>query len=272
MKQIITDLTFLSAPSTKLEFVDDTGIHKEEGLEIVSQIKEVMEADETILALSAPQIGIRKRIICIRFGKEIKTFINPIIKTKGAQIISFETNASMPNKEIAIKRSKEIDVAYYTDEFKYEDNKFLNSAARVFEQQYQLLDGIIPGRVLNIFNADRQIEAIDVPSIVDAIWSGGGLVVDIETEEDHLTTNNIEVIAEILEGYCQQFKVIGENLRDSQDELTKVVYNNFYKQELIIRGIIKAIEPEGSTIKLNREQRRAAQKDAKRAARKAAGK
>ena len=47
-------------------------------------------------------------------------------------------------KEILITRPEEITVVYYTDEFKYEENKLLGIAARVFDQSCQLLDGITP--------------------------------------------------------------------------------------------------------------------------------
>lgn len=272
METIIKDLSILSEPSEKLSFMDDSGIHKEEGLEIIGKIKEVMEADKTILSLTASQIGIKKRVFCIRFGEQIKTFINPILKKKGKPVVSFETNASLPNKEIAICRPEEIEVAYYTEDFKYEDNKFLGSAAKVFDQAYQLIDGIVPGYVFDVLEPDHKINGNDLISILAAEYSGGGLVVDIETEEDHFTTDDLQPVAEFLGTCCDRFTSLGKILMESDDIGIRVVYKNLKFQEQVIQGKIQVEEdiPEGP--KLNREQRRALDKQVKKHNAKKAGK
>lgn len=147
MVEIIKDIEQLINPSSPLEFLTEQGINKEEGLEIISKLKEAMEADSTILALAAPQIGINSRIFCIRFNDQIKTFINPIVTKKGNYEIKPETFVSMPGKEILITRPEELTVVYYTEEFKYEENKLLGAAARLFDQHYQLLDGVTPAEL-----------------------------------------------------------------------------------------------------------------------------
>ena len=57
----------------------------------------LLEGDANLMAISAPQIGIEKRIFCIKFNDEIKTFINPIITKKSDYKIVTET-CSMPGK------------------------------------------------------------------------------------------------------------------------------------------------------------------------------
>ena len=141
---IITTLEKLQKPAEPLQFLTDKGIEKEEGEAIIKQLKDVLEADKTLVALAAPQIGIEKRIFCMRFKDTIKTFIIPIVTKKSQYIIQPETFSSMPGKEILITRPEDITVVYYTDEFKYEENKLLGIAARVFDQSCQLLDGITP--------------------------------------------------------------------------------------------------------------------------------
>lgn len=145
-RKIRTDLSKLVA-SEPLRFMADAGIDqeaKEEGLAIIEQLKKILSSSAELVALSAPQIGINKRIFCIKFNDVIKTFINPIIKNKKGSMIAPETCASLPGKEILIARPEEITAVYYTDEFKYEDNKLLGAAARIFDQQYNLLEGISP--------------------------------------------------------------------------------------------------------------------------------
>lgn len=168
MDKIIYDLEALSAPSEPLTFLSDNGAQTEEGNEIISKLKEVMENDKELLALSAPQIGINKRIFCLRFSDQIKTFINPIITKKKGLNIVVETCASMPGKEIVIGRPEEITVVYYNDEFKYEDNKLIGASASLFDQQAQILDGILPselGLVSDIEN-DGKIEDADLAEII----------------------------------------------------------------------------------------------------------
>ena len=145
--EIIYDIDVLSVPSEPLTFLTDQGAKTEEGEEIISKIKEVMEANTELLALAAPQIGINKRIFCLRFNDQIKTFINPIITKKKGLNIVVETCASMPGKEIVIGRPEEITVVYYNDEFKYEDNKLVGVAASMFDQQAQILDGVLPSEL-----------------------------------------------------------------------------------------------------------------------------
>lgn len=168
MNSIITDLEKLAQPAEPLTFLTDTGAQTEEGSKIISQIKDVMDKNPELLALSAPQIGINKRIFCLRFNDQIKTFINPIItKKKGLNII-IETCASMPGKEIVTGRPEEITVVYYNEDFKYEDNKLLGVAASMFDQQAQILDGVLPSELglVSDIELDGKIEENDLEEII----------------------------------------------------------------------------------------------------------
>ncbi len=168
MESIIYDIDVLAIPSEPLTFLTEQGAKTEEGKEIICKIKEVMEANTELLALAAPQIGINKRIFCLRFNDQIKTFINPIItKKKGLNII-IETCASMPGKEIVIGRPEEITVVYYNDEFKYEDNKLIGIAASMFDQQAQILDGVLPSELglVSDIAEDGKIEESDMVEII----------------------------------------------------------------------------------------------------------
>ena len=165
MEQIITEIT---QPSGPLEFLTEAGAQTEEGLEIIGKIKAAMEAEESILALAAPQIGINKRIFCLRFNDQIRTFINPIITKKNGLKIVIETCASMPGKEIVIGRPEEVTVVYYNEDFKYEDNKLVGVAASMFDQQAQILDGVLPSELglVSDIEEDGKIEEEDMAEII----------------------------------------------------------------------------------------------------------
>lgn len=222
METIIFDLEKLAQPSEPLTFLSEEGAKTEEGTEIVAKIKEVMEANPDMLALSAPQIGINKRIFCLRFNDQIKTFINPIItKKKGLNII-IETCSSMPGKEIVIGRPEEITAVYYNEEFKYEDNKLLGAAACLFDQQAQILDGVLPNEL--------------------------GLVSDLEEDGKIEDTD----LAEIIPFYKDTFlpsKLACLNKAIESDETASKDFSRLKFTEGVINGRIAVVEPEEETNK-----------------------
>lgn len=222
MESIIYDIEVLSTPSEPLTFLTEEGAKTEEGDEIIKKIKEVMENNPELLALAAPQIGINKRIFCLRFNDQIKTFINPIITKKKGLAIVIETCASMPGKEIVIGRPEEVTVVYYNDAFKYEDNKLIGAAASMFDQQAQILDGVLPSEL--------------------------GLVSDIE-EDGKIEDSDL---AEIIPFYKDTFlptRLASLNESISADEEAKKYFNQLKFTEGVINGRNAVIEPESETAK-----------------------
>jgi peptide deformylase len=219
MVEIITDIQKLTTAAKPLQFLTEQGIEKDEGLEIISKIKEAMAADTTILALAAPQIGIDSRIFCIRFDDQIKTFINPVVTKKGKYEIKPETFVSMPGKEVLITRPEELTVVYYTEEFKYEENKLLGAAARLFDQHCQLLDGVTPAEL--------------------------GLVSDVETDGS-LADLSDEEIVQVTDIYKQFIKAKAAALQteiEKDPELEKA-YKQLKFTEKVITGEALVISDE----------------------------
>lgn len=217
MKQIITDVERLTQPSEPLEFLTESGAQTEEGLEIINKIKSVMETDESILALAAPQIGINKRIFCLRFSDQIKAFINPIITKKSGLNIVIEICASMPGKEIVIGRPEEVTVVYYNEDFKYEDNKLIGVAASMFDQQAQLLDGVLPSELglVSDVEEDGKIEEADLAEIIPFY-------------KDTFLPSRLASLKDVIES----------------DEEAKKGYQQLKFTEGVINGRIAVVEPE----------------------------
>lgn len=211
MVEIITDIQKLTMAAKPLQFLTEQGIEKDEGLEIINKIKEAMEANTTILALAAPQIGIDSRIFCIRFDDQIKTFINPIVTKKGKYEIKPETFVSMPGKEVLITRPEELTVVYYTEEFKYEENKLLGAAARLFDQHCQLLDGVTPAEL--------------------------GLVSDVETDGSlaDLSEEEIVQVTDIYKQFIKAKAAALQNEIEKDPELEKA-YKQLKFTEKVITG------------------------------------
>ena len=240
MKELIKDLEILSKPARPLVFATDKGIEKEEGLKIIADLKEFMDANPDLIALAAPQIGIDKRVFCIRFDNDIKFFLNPIVTKKSKFEITAETFSSWPGKEFLVTRPTEISVIYYTKDFKYEDNKLLGPAAKIFDQQIQLLDGVIPSDL--------------------------GLVSDIE-EDGKISDLTEDELAEAISIYKKFIAAKTAELSKElkADEALEKQYKQLKFTEDVITGRTQVIvdNPEKT---MNREQRRAAAKQAKKIA------
>lgn len=211
---------------------------REEADNIVKDLKQVLETNPNLVAISAPQLGINKRIFCIRFNDVIKTFINPIVKIRSeAKFINIETNL-FEGKSVAIARPKEIEVVYYTDELKMEDNKLLDLAAAIFMQQYNLLDAIIPGRALEL-DVDILSEA-DLPLLMDATYSGSGYIFDPEKDNYDLDT-----VADYLSSFMQGCSDELNYLCESDNEDLKKAARHLRFTEQVILGRTKVIDQEG---------------------------
>lgn len=110
--------------------------------EIVLALKKTIEKNN-LVSLSAPAIGYKKRIFCIKFQEEIKTFINPVITTyKGLQL-SRERCTSIPNKEFIIPRNNDILVTYQRANGSIESRQIVGLAALIFQHELNHLDGML---------------------------------------------------------------------------------------------------------------------------------
>lgn len=110
--------------------------------EITNALKRTIEK-ENIVALSANAIGYDKRIFCIKFDEEIKTFINPVIvKAEGLQL-SREKCTSIPGKEFIVPRNTNLNVIYQRPMGKAESRQLLGVAAFIFQHELQHLDGVL---------------------------------------------------------------------------------------------------------------------------------
>lgn len=137
--EIETDYDKLSEPSEEV-------ILKKESIETRSTIlklKNTIRANENMVGLSAPQIGIRKRIICINFNGDIRTMINPLITDREGLELTRESCHSIPGKEFIINRNNKISITYTTPLGKIETVQLLGLAAFIAQHQVEHLDGIL---------------------------------------------------------------------------------------------------------------------------------
>lgn len=136
---IITDYDKLSERCDEFDLTKKNN----EAQEIIVKLKQIIRSDETIAGLSANQIGYNKRIICINFNGDIRTFINPIIEKAEGLELSRESCHSIPDKEYIRIRQNKITVTYQTPLAKIETVELAGMAARVMQHHIDHLDGLL---------------------------------------------------------------------------------------------------------------------------------
>jgi peptide deformylase len=110
--------------------------------DIVVSLKKTVR-EHGLTSLTAPQIGINKRIFVINFNGDIRTFINPMITSVKGLELSRETCSSIPGREFIRIRHNNIRVMYTTPLGKIEHKPFLGAAAMVFQHCVDHLDGLL---------------------------------------------------------------------------------------------------------------------------------
>lgn len=234
MRELITDLNNFK-PAEPIEFLVDGKVDNTECQEIITELKTFLNNHDDIIAISAPQLGFNKRVFAIKFQDSIKIFINPIITKKIKYVIAPETFASMPRKEILISRPEEITAVYYTEELKYEDNKLLGAAARWFDQQIHVLDGVLPNEL--------------------------GLVSTV-AEDGSISEASPEEYQQLINMYKQYIELKSAAMKKAvaEDEELSAHYNKLKFTEDVINGRTQIIADKQDPIHMNRAQCRAAHK------------
>jgi peptide deformylase len=119
--------------------------------ELIKDMFETMYANQGI-GLSAPQVGVLKRLAVVDIGDGKRVFINPKIIKKKGRMISEEGCLSVPGAFVEIKRSKEITVEALNEKgekFRVEADKLLS---RCLQQEIDHLNGFLIIDRINFWN------------------------------------------------------------------------------------------------------------------------
>ena len=137
---IITDYDKLSERCD--EVID---LRKESQLvqKIILDLKKAIR-ENNLVGLAANQLGYDKRIFVIAFGKDLRTFINPIISQAEGLDISIETCPSLPDKRYLRLRNSKVSVTYMDPLGKVLTAKGLvGRAAFVAQELIDHLEGVL---------------------------------------------------------------------------------------------------------------------------------
>lgn len=139
VKNIITDEAALG------EWCVEIDTRKEGKLlqEIILALKATMKAND-LIALTAPQIGYNRRVLCMRFGKsDYRTFINPLIENNTNFQFARETCSSIPGKTFVIPRFNNVKLYFTTPLGKVESTKLSGMSAWKFQHCMDHLNGML---------------------------------------------------------------------------------------------------------------------------------
>lgn len=109
---------------------------------VVHDLKDTLIANDGLIALAAPQIGVQERIFCIRFSDgDIRAFINPMITKVKGKCLMIEKDIC-DGEEYMIQRPERVMVGYQTVQGKAETDRTLNNPlASIFEHMMDVIDG-----------------------------------------------------------------------------------------------------------------------------------
>lgn len=206
VKELITDLDKLSEISENVDIKKDIN----EIRDIILSIKATMEKNN-LIALSAPQIGIQKRIFCVKNKKgTYSTFINPMIKKSTNMTFSREKDECFPDKEYIYPRSSQIVVNYLTPLNELKSTNVIGYSAFVFQRMIDHFNGALIS---------------DIGLQIDEQW-------DKASEDER---------SEVLKAYADSLDMLGKQVDDeiSKDEELSKQKKAIEFEKALIAGEVK---------------------------------
>ncbi|MGQ9619876.1 MAG: peptide deformylase [Bacteroidales bacterium] len=94
-------------------------------------------------AISAPQIGLLKRIICMNTDTP-EVFLNPVIESKSEEMVEiWDDCMSFPNLLVRLKRHRTIDISFYDLNWNRHISHLKDDMSELLQHEYDHLDGIL---------------------------------------------------------------------------------------------------------------------------------
>ena len=139
VKTVITDYeAFNDRAEEVLDLKKNNSLVRETVLDLKQTIRE-----HNYVCLTAPQIGVNKRIMCINFNGDIRTMIDPIITHSKGWTLNREKCPSLGETEYIVPRNSKVTVMYTTPLGKYETRELVGLAACVAQYGINVLDGAL---------------------------------------------------------------------------------------------------------------------------------
>jgi len=140
-----TDIITIPSPILRQKSLEVSKFSSEV-LKVCEELKTLLQQQEDPegLGLSAPQIGLLKRIIVVKTGKTIRTFINPKIDSVSKEkTTTIEGCLSVPLYYGEVTRPKEIDILFQDEGGKKIRRHYRGIVATVIQHEIDHLNGIL---------------------------------------------------------------------------------------------------------------------------------
>ena len=205
VKEIVKDLEKFQDRADEIDVKKENNLMREIVLDLKHTIREY-----NLISLAAPQIGYDKRVFCVNFNGDIRTFINPVRGQVGDLTLSREKCPTLDNKEYIRPRHTSIALMYQTPLGKIESNTFKGMAAYAVQYGLDILDGLLLS---------------DIGFELDENW-------DKATQEER-----DEVIKMYLESLDLQEKQVKKDIEEDED--AKKLYDSVRFIESVKKGETK---------------------------------
>ena len=116
----------------------------EDNSKLIQDLKDTCVVEGGI-GISAPQVGVNKRIIIATYDGELKSLINPEIVSYSKDNVKREREGclSFPGLQALIKRYESIKVKYYNEEGVIKLEDFHGLSSRIIQHEIDHLDGTL---------------------------------------------------------------------------------------------------------------------------------
>lgn len=138
LTRIIDDETILRERTEETDYASNKDVMRS-----VIHLLNTKTKQDNLTHLTAPQIGYKHRIICIRLKNATKILINPIIYVGKGMKISFEKCVNLPNKKFMIPRVTDVTVSYIDENGETKTERFVGLAAILIQHSMDHLEGIL---------------------------------------------------------------------------------------------------------------------------------
>lgn len=109
----------------------------------VSDLTAKLKKYKDLYALSAPQIGKKERVVCIKYNDGVvKEYINPMVLKAEDFHFARERDISIAEKEFIVPRPGKILIRYQNKDARPEENILKGVVAEVFDRMMQYLEGV----------------------------------------------------------------------------------------------------------------------------------
>lgn len=145
VREIVKDINFLQQKSDKFEFANISDLTMNVGDEyLIQDLIDTAECHrDDCIGLAAIQIGVPKRLIVVKIGKNFIPFINPIIFQKSKTTYTAREGCLSLDGEREVCRHASIKVAYTTKDKKSEVKTFKGLIAQIIQHEVDHLNGIL---------------------------------------------------------------------------------------------------------------------------------